>query len=442
MLRRKSARWARTQLPEAHRGVWCCEIELSGDTDITSPLPLGNQQTARVLVRLHGQPMGYVEMPLSIGRPEVGGCIALAWRQLQDPILAHLQAEGMAANYPTDHGWRAPTARWACPNRVTSSQLVSVVVCTRDRGEAFQDCLSRLQNLTYPELEVIIVDNAPADDTTHDLVQAVAAIDHRFRYVLEPRPGLSCARNRGLREAKGTYLAYTDDDVMVDPGWIEGVVRGFHRDTNVGCVTGLVCTASITNASEAYFDARSPSWSARCEPEIFDLVDHRREGALYPYSAGIFGTGANCAFDRSVLSTTGPFDEALGAGTKTRGGEDLDMFLRVLQTGSAVVYEPAAVVWHHHRADPEALLRQMFGYGSGMTAFIFKCIWQRSTRSDVLRRILPGFWRMFAIRSDTETRLAGKAKPPRGALRREIAGYAAGPLLYIRSRRNLKRAWS
>src|SRR3712207_7943540 len=56
------------------------------------------------------------------------------------------------------------------------------------------------------------VDNAPTDDSTRRVVQAVAEADPRFRYVREPRPGLSCARNRGLAEARGEVLAYTDED--------------------------------------------------------------------------------------------------------------------------------------------------------------------------------------------------------------------------------------
>ena len=326
-----------------------------------------------------------------------------------------------------------------CPSTVSADELFSVVVCTRDRGEGLRGCLEMLGKLAYGNLEILIVDNAPSDDRTQRTVAEMAAHDDRFRYLLEPRPGLSYARNRGLNEARGRFLAYTDDDVMVDPGWIKGLTQGFKRSPSVGCVTGLVCTAAITNASEAYFDARSPSWSARFEPELFDMGDNRREGALYPYSAGIYGTGANCAFDRALLGSVGPFDEALGAGSRTKGGEDLDMFLRVLLAGRAIAYEPSAIVWHHHRADPEGLLHQMFGYGSGLAAFLAKCVSHRTTRADVLRRVVPGVGRLFDIKSKTDARLLGKTAPPPGALRREVAGYICGPLLYFQAKRSVKQ---
>src|SRR3712207_9429193 len=98
------------------------------------------------------------------------------------------------------------------------------------------------------------VDNARPDDSTRRVVQAVAEADPRFRYVREPRPGLSCARNRGLAEARGEVLAYTDDDVAVDPDWVQGLLRGFQRRPATGCVTGLVCTARITGPAAEYFD--------------------------------------------------------------------------------------------------------------------------------------------------------------------------------------------
>ncbi len=435
-------------IEQAQPSVWCCEVELTGTAGFWGPTESAGQESARVLVRLHGHPLGYLTVPMVGSGPDLPACRELAVERLGAPLRAHLRADGLlsadglrsrdtaaaALGGALDAADGAP-----CADAVAGADLVSVVVCTRDRGEGLRGCLARLRRLTYPHLEMVIVDNAPSDDRTRAIVAEVAAQDDRFRYVLEPTPGLSYARNRGLQEASGRYLAYTDDDVLVDPGWVEGLVRGFQRSPSVGCVTGLVCTAAITNSAEAYFDARSPSWSARFAPELFDLDENRRPGALYPYSAGIFGTGANCAFDRAAFAGLGRFDEALGAGTRTKGGEDLDMFLRVLLDGRAIAYEPAAIVWHHHRADSDGLRKQMFGYGSGLTAFLTKTLLDRSTRRDVLRRILPGLWRMVAIKSDTDARLPAQATPPRGALRKEVAGYLCGPVLYFQARRSVKQ---
>jgi GT2 family glycosyltransferase len=417
-------------VPVLAAGTWCCEFELSGDDGVRAVTEPAGQAQARVLVRLHGETLGYLAVPLGAGGLDPAALGRRSRDVYGERIAEHLAAEGL----PVDQ-LRPPPAGPTCPNHVDSEALVSVVVCTRNRSAILADCLGRLRDLTYPHLEVVVVDNAPTDDSTRRVVQAVAEADPRFRYVREPRPGLSCARNRGLAEARGDVLAYTDDDVAVDPDWVQGLLRGFRRRRDTGCVTGLVCTASITGPAEEYFDARTASWSTRVEPQVFDLNGAGRTDALYPYSPGIFGTGASLAIDRALLLELGGFDEALGAGTLTRGGEDLDMFIRVLRADRALVYEPAAVVWHHHRADEAALLAQMYGYGTGLSAFMAKCLLDPATRWDVLRRVPLGLRRIAAIRSQTDARLGDAVRRPAGAMRREFTGFLTGPFLYLRARR-------
>ena len=414
--------------------IWCCDFDLAGD-EPTAMVPPRDETSMRVLVRLHGEPLGYLTLPRT-GTPEDHDLIrAEAFRSLGGPLKRHLMAEGLAVPAATS---RAPAQTERCPNYVVADDPVSVVVCTRDRADSLPACLDRLAEITYRPVEFVIVDNAPRDESTRTVVEKYAAGDDRFRYVRASRPGLSRARNAGLAAAKGRFLAYTDDDVAVDRLWVHGLLRGFQRRADVGCVTGLVCTAAISNGPEAYFDARLANWSTRCRPQFFDLSTSEGHGALYPFSAGIFGTGASFAFDRELLVRVGGFDEALGAGTLTRGGEDLDIFVRVLFGGGAIAYEPAAVVWHHHRATMESLLKQMYGYGSGLTAYLTKLVLDRSTRTQLLRRAPAGVKQIVRIRNQTTERLGPAVAPPAGAMRREFTGFLAGPLLYLRARRALR----
>lgn len=415
-------------------GTWCCELELSGLVALTGVEPFGGQEMARVLVRLHGEPLGYLTERCLGGLPAADEVRGRASQLFASRLAAHLLTEGSQLV-----AGRVPEPGEACPNRLRFSEFVTVVVCTRDRSDILTACLRRLQAVDYPHVEFVIVDNAATGPATRDTVSSFTDRDRRFRYVAEPLPGLSRARNRGLSEARGDVVAYTDDDVAVDPGWVHGLLLGFARHPDAACVTGLVCTASVNGEAEAYFDARAASWSTRCEPEIFDLSCHRRDDPLYPYSPGIFGTGANFAFRRSVLVELGGFDDALGAGSLTKGGEDLDAFVRVLNAGHGLVYEPSGIVWHHHRADRSGLLKQMFAYGTGLSAFMTKCLLSRGTRGDVLRRIPLGLLRMTAIRSETEKRLASDVARPPGALSREFLGFIAGPLLYARAERASRR---
>ena len=93
--------------------------------------------------------------------------------------------------------------------------LVTVAVCTRDRTDDLARCLDSLSCLDYPALEVLVVDNAPSSNATERLVRTRYP---NWRYVCEPRPGLNWARNRAIIESSGEIIAYTDDDVVVDPG--------------------------------------------------------------------------------------------------------------------------------------------------------------------------------------------------------------------------------
>ncbi|GAA0535465.1 hypothetical protein GCM10010172_15880 [Paractinoplanes ferrugineus] len=428
-------------LPTVRTGVWCCDFELSGDGAFSSMVPARAETSMRVLVRLHGEPLGYLTLGRTGTDRDAAAIREAAWAEYADFLVEHLTAEGTAVPEVAERdGWHPPVQPASCPNRVEATDLVSVVVCTRNRSESLPDCLDRLAAVTYPNVEFIIVDNAPSDDSTELVVKRYAAEDERFRYVRESRPGLSRARNAGLAAATGRWLAYTDDDVAVDSGWIHGLVRGFQRRPDVACVTGLVCTAAISNGSEAYFDARLASWSTRCRPQFFDMSMRAKHGVLYPFSPGIFGTGASFAFDRERLVRLGGFDEALGAGTLTRGGEDLDIFVRVMLDHGAIAYEPSAVVWHHHRADEAALLRQMYGYGTGFTAYVTKLLLSPHTRGEVLRRVPAGLAKMVRIKRQTDQRLNDNPVPtPAGAMRREFTGYLTGPVLYVRARRAVRR---
>jgi GT2 family glycosyltransferase len=237
-------------------------------------------------------------------------------------------------------------------------------------------------------------------------------------------------------EARGELLAFTDDDVSVDAGWVHGLVRGFRRRPDTACVTGLVASASIENVAEAYFDARV-SWSDVQTPRTYDLRTGQSEDALFPYSPGIFGTGANLALRTDVIRQLGGFDEALGAGTRTRGGEDLDIFIRVLRGGYALVHEPSALVWHHHRADMEALSQQMYAYGTGFTALFAKLMADRSTRWDLLRRVPTGVSRFLRVGKTTSQAAPSGVRMPRALLLQEVKGMAHGPLLYVQARRRV-----
>jgi GT2 family glycosyltransferase len=429
----------RRQPVAAGGGILVRQIELTdGVRDIVVPAHDWRRYPAvRVLVRLHGQPLGFVTMPLVEGRldaPRVGEGL---WARLQAEVNAHLTEDALepATSIPVDGLENVRRPRCGQPPAAgQAGPAVTVVVCTRDRPSSLVRCLQALGQLTYEPFEVVVVDNAPSTRETLAAVQQQSSLDSRVRYVREPRPGLSCARNRGLREARGALIAFTDDDVVVDPGWLDGVVQGFGRSASVACVTGLVPSARLDTAEQRYFDQRV-SWAVSCTPRRYDLHAAVGESALYPYDAGQFGTGANFAFKTDVLRDLGGFDEVLGAGALAGGGEDLDVFVRTVLAGYAIAYEPAAIVWHEHRPELRQLQRQLFSYGVGLAAFATKYLSSRRTARDVLVRLPGGLRRLQAIAGSVER----PAELPRSVLASELIGLAWGPIAYGLGRLGLGR---
>src|SRR2546422_10702578 len=99
-------------------------------------------------------------------------------------------------------------------------RLCTVVICTRDRPESLDRCLGAVGALDYPSFDVLVVDNGSSATGTREVAERWGA-----RCTVEPRPGLSRARNRGAGEAQGDLIAYLDDDALPEPGWLAAIER-------------------------------------------------------------------------------------------------------------------------------------------------------------------------------------------------------------------------
>jgi GT2 family glycosyltransferase len=413
---------------------------LIGELELTKPitdvqLPEREDGAAyngvQLLVRAQRMPVGYVLLaPGDLG----AGAIS---RQVWDELGGAINGQRSRAGLPALDGLAAGgiPIEQKLADEPADGPLVTVVVCTRNRPESVMVTLRGLAAMRYRPFEVVVVDNAPSSDATKDAVLGEFGGDTRIRYVREVRPGLSCARNRGLAEATADIVAFTDDDVRVDPWWLNGIARGFRAAPGVACVTGLIATAEIGNAAQLYFHLRE-GWGASCERRVYDLTENRDESPLYPYAVGVFGAGANFAVSRAVLAEVGGFNEALGAGTPAAGGEDLNLFMRLILAGHRLVYEPSAVVSHVHRTDLAELSRQMRAYGSGCTAALTAIIMADArARRELPPKVISG----VAHLRKRSSGVRGNPTLPSGLIKREMAGLLEGPWLYLKGRRNLRR---
>ncbi|MCW1959149.1 MAG: glycosyltransferase [Mycobacterium sp.] len=395
---------------------------------------------AWALVRLHDEPLGMIELTLPGGTLPAEVLAREIWADLGARINEHLQADGMAelsslavTGIPGD---TRPPCLVERDRATADCPLITVIIATRNRTDSLALCLAAFDRVDYSNYEIVVVDNAPSTEDTADLIADRYATDPRIHYVREPHPGLGWAHNCGLRHAGGEFIAFTDDDVIVDRHWLRELLRGFAMGDNVGCVTGLVVPQEIETPSQYWFDTHS-GFNKGFRRRVFDLAANRPDDRLFPWRSSMFGTGANMAFRATALRSVGGLDPVLGPGTLAKNGEDLDIYYRIVQAGYQLVYQPAALVNHLHRADYPALRDQFYTYGVGFTAYLTKLVVAHPL--DGLRLIarIPAII-AFARRGQ------GTDKPdveyPPELTRVELKGRLYGPLAYLRSRRNHRRA--
>ena len=238
---------------------------------------------------------------------------------------------------------------------------VSIVICTRDRAPYLKKCLEQLGNQSCAPLEIIVVDNASKSRETRRVCDAFGV-----QYIREERPGLDVARNTGARAAKGSLIAYCDDDTQADPYWIHRIAETF-EDKTVSAMTGLVITASLETEAEVIFEKFWP-FNRGYADKVYDPVFFR---AWLPWGPPVWeiGAGANMAFRAEVFRTIGYFDERLDAGAAGCNG-DSELWYRMLANGMRIHYNPRAVVFHQHRNSMTGLQRQLFSYMRGFTVAI------------------------------------------------------------------------
>jgi GT2 family glycosyltransferase len=384
------------------------------DAELAEPLPrvalAAGEDGVALLLRAHGRPVYFGLHALERGARLDGRAL---WRLAEPEAAPALAAQALR------------DALVAAPRHAPAD--VTAVICTRDRTALLAACLRSLRALGPAAPPVLVVDNDPPDGAT----EAVAAAEGAA-YVREPRPGLDFARNRGLREAGTAYVAFLDDDTVVDRGWRAGLDEAVGEHPDAGAVTGLVLPAELRTDAQVVFERRG---GFRRGVRKLRYAGPRRPGnPLYPVGAGIFGAGCNMVLRREPALALGGFDEALDTGPPLPGGGDLDIFHRVVASGAPLVYEPRMLVFHRHRTGHAELRRQYWSWGDGFMAFLAKTYGaDRAMRPRARAMVL--WWLGYALRNVAETaagRQPGSADLALAELGGGLAGLAGS---YGRSRR-------
>jgi len=361
------------------------------------------------LVRSAGRPLGWVSLPAdSDGGVELNG------------MAADVEVIGLGL----EEGNHAAGDR----GRTATGSLLSVVVCTCANAEAVLSCVTAIFDCHgEAPLEVVVVENRPEGSGVAQALRHAFGDDGRVRYVEETERGLASARNAGMAVARGEYIAFTDDDVAVDAGWVAALREGFAAH-DAACVTGLIAPLEFQNEVQVQVE-RFAGYGKGFDKRVYRIDAPPADEPLFPYAAGAFASGANMAFRSDVLRELGGFDRRLGTGTPTRGCEDLDIAIRLLQAGHTLVYEPAAIIWHRHPDTSVAFRQRVFDYGAALGAMLTKhLLFGADRRSMVFRAARAA--RHFV--GGTSRKNAGRE--PNFPLRLkllELIGLACGPLGYF-----------
>ena len=255
--------------------------------------------------------------------------------------------------------------------------LLTVAVCTRDGAIRLPECLDSIEALDYPDrhLDLVVVDNAPRDSSAKDSDRWPLSSSEVCRGAAAG-PGLA---QRAILAARGDLIAFTDDDVSVDAGWARAIGSLFAADPQVEAITGLVVPDEIDSEAQVLFEAYG-GFGRGFERRYFRGARGQSIG-LRLGGAGVFGTGANMAFRRTLFDRIGGFDPALDVGTCTNGGGDLEIFFRALKHEATLVYEPKAVVRHRHRRTYSELRTQITNNGIGFYSYLVRSMRETATNA-------------------------------------------------------------
>ncbi|OAF16794.1 glycosyl transferase [Bradyrhizobium neotropicale] len=302
--------------------------------------------------------------------------------------------------------------------QVEPAVSASVVICTRDRPDELAACLASLPRQSRRPREVVVVDNASRDQRTRDVALAAGVI-----YMREDRLGLDVARNTGVLRATGDIVAFTDDDVVLHPHWLERLLAAFDQP-QVAAVTGLVLPAELATEAQRHFETywgfgkgyREQDFDSSC------FKSHRRNA----FPAWEIGAGASMAFRREVFEKVGLFDERLDVGQAGCSG-DSEYWYRLLASGYTCRYAPSSVAFHSHRRTIEGLASQIYYYMRGHVAALLVQYERTGLAENPARAYLylPKWYSYRLLR-----RAFGPKRVADRFLKEEIAGCVSGFRFY------------
>ena len=220
--------------------------------------------------------------------------------------------------------------------------LISIIIPAYNCEETIVRCVDSILRLTWKNKEIIIIDDG-STDATPDILKKYGGVIHIIR---TPNAGPSRARNIGVHDAKGEFIAFTDSDCIVAENWLDELFKGFVSQKTAG-VGG---------------DQQSPMDDSPFGKNIHAFMKSVGFVADYLKTQDKLirtqhNPTCNVMYRKKVLLEAGLFDEALWP------GEDVDIDLKITRLGYELYYNPGAIVWHYRPKDTSTFAGMMRRYG-------------------------------------------------------------------------------
>lgn len=235
----------------------------------------------------------------------------------------------------------------------------SILIPTHNRADSLARTLESISHMNLPQgqnFEVVVVDNNSSDHTREVVERMAKATGLLMKWVLETRQGTNHARNRGIQEAKGTYLLFTDDDVVVTPHWLADYIKAFETYPNAACMSGRVIPE---------FSSGQPAWLPEDLLSYYGNQDYGDEARPFPFPK--YPMEMNMAFRKDFLIRVGGFPTAIMRNATTLMSNDGKLFFNSLHhMQESVMYIPSGLIYHQippERITQDWLMKRIYWQG-------------------------------------------------------------------------------
>lgn len=258
--------------------------------------------------------------------------------------------------------------------------FLSFIICTYNRSNILINCINSIikSKTGIDNIELIIVDNN-SNDNTADVVRNISHGKEFIKYYKELNIGLSYARNRGIKEAKGDYLVFLDDDVILENDYIENLNIFINGHANIVCIAGRVIPIWKND---------KPNWFS---DEFFSIIAETRYGNnIRTLKEREYPVGCNMVFTKKIFNEIGYFNTELGIkGDQLFLGEEVDICDRIRKKGYELYYSPNLLCHHQvheNKVNQEYVLKRLKLEGSSIAKWHIDTLNKNSLIKALIRR--------------------------------------------------------